>query len=165
MELKGTIEEMSTKAGKNGNYYKLKIKGQTFNVFSPTEAHEQIEMKEIKLGDTVIVDYTASPGEYQGQPVTYKNANKFTKTAAEVQTHTEAPAKTGPDWDMKDRRITRLAAINSSIEFFKMNQTALPDQAKAISEQSVFKMAEMIENWAYRPVAKKLDEIQGSDEE
>ena len=161
MENKGLIEELATKQNKNGeSFFKLKIAGHNYSVFDQTTAYDQLKANEFKLGETVGFDYTETPGSFAGKPITYKNIVSFVKVAQPVagltQSGTITQSNTGTQpvdasvWEKKDQRIVRMASINAANELLRTNQLAMPDEAKMITEVSLFKLAGMIEAWVYR---------------
>jgi hypothetical protein len=163
MENKGILESIAKKPTKTGKeFYEFKVAGLTFRSFDDAEAFKQIEAKEFKLGETVGYDYTETPGTYTDKSgatksTTYRNIVKFVKApqptladiAAGPKPTTNAPVDASI-WEAKDRRIVRMASINAANELLRTNQIAMPEEARMISEISLFKLAKMIEDWVYR---------------
>lgn len=162
MENKGQIEEISKKTSKNGGeFYKLKIAGHNYSVFDKTPAYDSLEAKEYKLNETVGFDYTETPGNFNGKPVTYKNIVAILKVAQPTTAPSAAPTETkAPDWDAKDRRIVRMASLNTAVKLVKTNFMALPDEVQkgGVSPALVMGIAKQFEEWVYRQEPKGDEE-------
>jgi hypothetical protein len=154
MEIKGKIEHLEqAKTKTDKTYIKLKVQGKSFNVFYTKDNNSlrDLEHGKYQIGSPVKITY-----EQNGQYPEFKNIEPT--TLEQVQETKET--KEAPDWNAKDRRIVRMASINAANELLRTNQIALPDEAKMISEVTLFKLAEMIENWVYRETPKTLGDIE-----
>ncbi len=150
----GVIDEVTTKNGTNGLFYKLKIDGRTFNAFDSEDAFEQLKVGDFPAGTAVSYQYTqTTKGEY-----TYKNLAKLSKVegaqAKEVVQKavekTEVRNKTGD-------QIVRMNALTNAIGFLDLNKEVVAMNLKkgdsldaAISEEMVTRLAEVFEKWVKR---------------
>ena len=158
----GVIDELTSKEGKKGVFYKLKIDGRTYNAFDSTEAFKQIKSGDFPAGTVVNLEYTETvSGEY-----TYKNLQELFKAkggekVGETDTGktiiVEKPTK--PYENKTGTQIARMNALTNAINFFALNKEIvamnlkeLPEgkRAEGVSEMTVKSLAENFERWVTR---------------
>jgi hypothetical protein len=88
MQTTGNIEEISLIEKNGKQYYKLKINSKNFTAFADTEAYKQLTEKQFNQGETIIYDYTETPGTFKGQQILYKNLVKLIKTSQTPEPNT-----------------------------------------------------------------------------
>ena len=118
MDFIGRIEEVSTKAGKKGEFVKLKVNNQTFNWFTP----EDFKKTGAKVGDAVKIDYSESKytSNVTGQPAVSKNINSLAVTSTGEQIAEDAqtfmPADTVPESKISDDAVVEIIKLEAVVE-------------------------------------------------
>ena len=133
-------------------FFKVKAGGKSFTAFSGTEAYQQLMDKHFKMGDDVTLDFTTTPGTYQGKAVEYRNLVKITKPDSKLDLNTAAVEKSAEkvDWDGKERRMIRMNSLRNAIAYFEMNEPRMKEQFPGIiSEQAVIGLAKKFEEHIY----------------
>ncbi len=164
----GVIEEITSKEGKKGTFYKLKIENRTYNIFEknfqtgePIEAFKQIKEKQFTTGDAANFEYT----EHDTGETTFKNLLKLFETdktddAKLGETDSGVPTggsciKKEPYQNKTGTQIARMNALTNAIGFFELNKEVVAINLKAadvnsVNESMVLKLAEKFETWVTR---------------
>lgn len=137
----GVIEEITTKNGKKGEFYKIIIDGRTYNAFGDTEAFSQLEAKSVKSGTSVGFEYSEHvSGEY-----TYKNMLKF----VELKESEAKEIKTSVSGNKTGESIARMNSLTNAIGFLNLNKEViaqnlkeLPKDKQIVSEETVLRLAD-----------------------
>ena len=148
----GTIDEITTKNGNNGLFYKLKIDNRTYNCFDSTEAFNQLKAGEFPAGTVVTFNYTETvSGEY-----TYKNLTDLVKVEG-AKAEAFIPKSEPKDYNKTGTQIVRMNALTNAIGFLELNKEVIAMNLKkgdsldaAVSETIVTRVAEVFEKWVKR---------------
>ena len=136
-------------------FFKMKAGGKNFTAFDGTDAFKQLANKEFKVGDEVTLDFTTSPGTFNGKPVEYRNLVKITKSAALAIKSAGEPV----DWDGKERRMIRMNALRHAIGYFEINESRMKDAFPGIiPETAVINIAKKFELYVYENLKESVDD-------
>jgi len=151
MKIQGIIESVEQKTGdKDGNVWKraaYKINKVTYSTFD-----EKI-ISAFKAGDSVEIEYEDSGP--------YHNIKDIKKLSFQAEVKSEG-FQTGDKvsvepnvWLDKDRRITRLASLKTSVEMLKTLNEIDPEKAKEALKDTqimdlVMNAAGVLESWVFR---------------
>lgn len=166
-----------TEKGKS-KFYKVIAEGRTYRAFEDSLAFGQFKQGEFKKGDHVDLRYTEVPSKTDSN-IVHKNLNRIERLNIPIpspQTASKAPdeaksstaiTSAGDYWADKSKRdvetqksITMSGAINSAIEFFKMNGARIPGN-EPINQETVEKVADFF----YEKIRAKMQGEKSNDKE
>lgn len=147
MNKTGIIKAKEEKVKQDGSiFYKYKI---------------EIDGKEISMSDfkglnlhlnkTYDLDYDEKEGEFNGQPIIYRNINMAIESKEQKPIVTPANIYK-PDIADRDTKIGRMAALNTSLEFIKAlySNTLMEPKNKDRLKEEWLDLAEELEKFVQR---------------
>lgn len=156
----GTIEGKEDKMNKNGQLFcKLKINNKNFNLSDPSK------LNGINLGDNVVVKYTVSTYEFNGQPVQSKQVVHIMKSdgtsPAPMQQQTQTitqpvrPQTSQPNWDEINKRketqeearqimMERLAKLRAKSVALEVAKDVLKSKGTEITREELLEFANFL---------------------
>jgi hypothetical protein len=150
----GVIEEILSKEGKKGEFFKVKINSRMYNSFDLTESFNQLTEKLFKVGEPVDFEYT----EHENQGTTYKNLIRLVKLETkEAEKTIQKAVESNENGNKTGNQIVRMNSLSNAIGFFNLNKEVAayntkgqPVEAQAVSQDMILKIAEQFENWVRR---------------
>jgi len=152
----GKIESIETTAGESGKGIhwergSFKINGKSYSTFDVKV------IEGYKSGDSIELEFEPSP---DGRFKNIKTIKKV-ETQEQFQPASEMPSKAEKEvdenvWLAKDRRISRMATINASVEMIKALNEIEPEKAKELLKKDriidlVMNSSEALEDFVWRP--------------
>ena len=125
----------------NKKFYKVTAEGKTYRAFEESDAFQQLNDTEFKIGDNVdIKSNETQVGEY-----TYRNLESFTLSTKPIA----EPDDTAAMWARKDKRISRQACLKAASRLVASGliPEALPDVK--IFAGDVIEIAKEFEKYVY----------------
>ena len=156
------VEEIS-KIEKNGKiFYKLKIDNKAFTAFDSSDAFKQLDEGKIKVGFDTKVNFTETPGTYQGKPITYRNINFFEdiKEGVPMVDNGSKSNMSKEEWLEKDVRIVRMSCLTRAIEYFELNKERMGEVVGVIPSQTIVNQAKFFEEYVMAKDVKKLGDLE-----
>lgn len=142
----GIVEKVSSKTGKAGLFYSLKIDNIWYSVFNKTEAFKVVG--DVGEGDTIDFNFITK-GDFKN----ITELKILNKTDNPVQSKSKSyneDRETAEERTLKNKRITRMSCLNNAIELFKSANTKDVASDLGTTEQTIISLAEDLEKWVNR---------------
>jgi hypothetical protein len=145
MNKTGMIKAKEEKVKQDGDIfykYKVEIDGKelTMSDFKGLNLH---------LNKTYDLDYEEKEGEFNGQPITYRNINMAIESKEQKPVVTPAN-NYKPNQPDKDTKIGRMAALNTATEIVSLVYKNKLAENKDLIVSEIIDLAEKLEQWVNR---------------